>query len=296
MYHDALILTISLFLPMITAQIDPTFGFGVEPPNSSYLDPFSHHPNATGVTYISAVNTSFSNPSSLQPASWIAQINVTEVPWNGTSSVTNSVISLYTPDNIFASNSSWDTCIVQVQFVAQNVTEKGQDDEGGCEQMFGKDCVGNFTAMIASKSADAAKKNVPGICGDIAISDFPVQCAGSLHGALKFQNIYPNETRSLSQKWDYGTSEPHETSNTAYYEEAVKRIWPMVLVQSPKNSFNDGAGFTSAKMACLRAKNFTEGSKKVGATPNSAGRIAGMSFGGFFGWVVGVVMVVACVV
>ncbi|PQE28488.1 hypothetical protein CJF32_00005586 [Rutstroemia sp. NJR-2017a WRK4] len=296
MYH-ALILTISLLLPLITAQIDSTSGFGVEPrPNSSYLDPFSHHPNATGVTYISAVNTSFSNPNlGLTPAQWTAQINVTEVPWHN-ETITSSVISLYTPDNIFASNSSWDTCIVQLVFVAQNVTEKGQDDEGGCEQVFGKDCVGNFTAMIASKSADAAKKNVPGPCRDIAISDIPVQCAGSFDHVFEFQNIYPNETRSLSQSWDYSLSEPHDPSNTTYYEEAVKHIWPLVLVQSPKNSFNDGAGFTSAKMACLRAKNITEGSKKVDGTPNGAGRIVGMSFGGFLGWVVGVVMVVACVI
>jgi hypothetical protein len=114
MYYAALILTISPLLPIITAQIDSTPGFGVDyPPNSTYLDPFSHHPNATGVTYISAVNTSFSNPPSLQPAQWIAQLNVTEVPFHN-ETITNSVVSFYTPDNIFASNSSWDTCIVQV--------------------------------------------------------------------------------------------------------------------------------------------------------------------------------------
>jgi hypothetical protein len=64
--------------------------------------------------------------------------------------------------------------------VAQNATMKGQDDEGGCEQTFGEDCVGNFTAMIASKRADAARRNGTGACGGITLSDFPDQCAGSL--------------------------------------------------------------------------------------------------------------------
>jgi hypothetical protein len=73
--------------------------------------------------------------------------------------------------------------------VAQNATDKGQDDEGGCEQAFGRDCVGNFTAMIASKRADAAKKNMTGPCGGITLPDVPVQCAGSFYGAIEWQSM-----------------------------------------------------------------------------------------------------------
>jgi hypothetical protein len=69
-----------------------------------------------------------------------------------------------------------------------------------------------------------------------------------------------------------------------------------VLVQSPKNSFNDGAGTTSAKMGCLRAKNSTvEGSKKADGVPDGAERMIGKVFGGVLGWVMGAMMVVGFV-
>jgi len=295
MYALAVILTISPLLPLIAAQIDltPSTGSDSGPhPNASYFASYNHFPNATGTGYISAVNTSFSDPMSLETAAWNTQINVTEVPWGNNQTVTNTVISLYTQDNIFASNSSWDTCIILVLDVARNATVKGQDDEGGCEQTFGEDCVGNFTAMIANKRVNAAKRNGTSACGGISLFDIPPQCAGSFNVQFLSQNITPNQTLSLSQSWIYSASEPHDPSNTTYYEEAATRIWPMVLVQSPKSSFNHGEGFMSAKMGCVRARNATEGSKEVDGVPGGAGRIAGNGFGTIFGWVMGVMMVV----
>ncbi|PQE16457.1 hypothetical protein CJF31_00009667 [Rutstroemia sp. NJR-2017a BVV2] len=190
MYHAlALIL-----LPLIAAQIDlvPSTGSGPGPhPNASYFIPYNQHPNATGIGYLPAVNTSFSNPMSLEPAQWNTQINVTEVPWRNNQTRTNTVISLETQNNIFASNSSWDTCIILVLDVAQNATEIGQDDEGGCEQAFGEDCVGNFTAMVANKLADAAKINTTGAaCGGFTSFDVPPQCAGSFDGLFLSHSMF----------------------------------------------------------------------------------------------------------
>jgi hypothetical protein len=68
----------------------------------------------------------------------------------------------------------------------------------------------------------------------------------------------------------FDNSEPHDPSNTTFYENAATRIWPVMLIQSPKNLHDNGAGFTHAGMSCLRATNPTQGSKAIGDVPSAA--------------------------
>src|SRR5215469_7175833 len=63
----------------------------------------------------------------------------------------------------------------------------------------------------------------------------------------------------------YDESPPHDPSNTTHYESATTRIWPMMVIQSPKNSHDNGVGFTRAGISCLRA---TQGSKAIEDVPS----------------------------
>lgn len=71
----------------------------------------------------------------------------------------------------------------------------------------------------------------------------------------------------------YESSDPHDSTNLTFYEEAVTRIWPMMLIQSPSADANGGAGFTHAELSCLRAENVTSGSKEVDGVPGAGNRL-----------------------
>lgn len=66
----------------------------------------------------------------------------------------------------------------------------------------------------------------------------------------------------------YNTDMPHDVSNTAY-EVAATRIWPILLIQSPKRSVLNGTSITSVRMSCLKATNATPGSEKIGDVPRA---------------------------
>ncbi|KAA8573421.1 hypothetical protein EYC84_005007 [Monilinia fructicola] len=215
---------IALLVSFTSAQSNFTAISGTGPggpiQNASYFEEYNQSPNATGTGYLSGANTSYSDPRRLQSATWDTRINVTEVPWTNNQTVTNTVISLSTSDNVFASNSSWETCVVLLTNVPRNVTVEGQDDKGN---------------YITSNQTDGSA-------------------------------------------WMFQSSDAHDPTNFTFYEEAVTRIWPMMLIQGPSNDFV-GGGFTIAQMSCLRATNITSGSRKVDSVPGAASRVM------FDGWV-----------
>ena len=49
--------------------------------------------------------------------------------------------------------------------------------------------------------------------------------------------------------FQFDNSELYDPSNTTFYESAATRIWPVMLIQSPKNSYDNGAGITDAGMS-----------------------------------------------
>ncbi|KAF7868414.1 hypothetical protein EAF04_004946 [Stromatinia cepivora] len=269
---------ITVFLvPFASGQSDSTASSGTGPgpsKNASYFEEYNQSPNATGSGYLSGANTS-QTPYTLQTATWDTRINVTEIPWTGNQTVTNTVISLNAQDEIFPSNSSWETCVVLFTNVPRNVTVKGQDDTGDCTTMFTDDCISNFTVAIQSARASATRNNATGACGGISF-DIPTQCAGSLLVGSVAQNITSNQTDGSA--WMYESSDPHDSTNLTFYEEAATRIWPMMLIQSPSVDFRGGAGFTNAKMSCLRARNITSGSQEVNDVPGAGNRVV---FGGW---------------
>lgn len=173
----------ALLVPFTSAQPDSTAqsGSGAGPSQyASYFKYYNQSPNATGTGYLSGANTSHPDLRELLTAIWDTQINVTEVPWNGKQTITNTVISLSTPDNVFAANSSWETCVVLFTNVPKNVTVKGQDDTGNCKKIFTDDCMSKYTAAIMTARLEATRRNATGPCSGISFGDIPSQCAGSL--------------------------------------------------------------------------------------------------------------------
>ncbi|CCD48324.1 hypothetical protein QC760_001810 [Botrytis cinerea] len=263
----------ALLLPFISAQSDSTASNGSGPgpsQNATYFEQYNQQPNATGSGHLVGANTS-EIPMTLSFVNWDTRINVTEVPWTGNQTVTNTVISLSASDSDFAANSSWETCVVLFTNVPRNVTVKGQDDTGDCTALYSDDCISNFTVAYQNARASATSRNSTGACGGMLFNDIPTQCAGSiLHGSIA-QNITSNQTDGSA--WMYESSDPHDSTNLTFYEEAVTRIWPIMLIQSPSADFNGGAGFTNAELSCLRAQNFTSGSKEVDSVPGAGNRL-----------------------
>ncbi|KAJ8070926.1 hypothetical protein OCU04_001284 [Sclerotinia nivalis] len=282
MYSYLLFIT-AFLVPFASAQSYSTgsIGTGSGPSqNASYFKEYNQFPNATGSGYLHGANTSLT-PFTVQLAIWDTRINVTEIPWTGNQAVTNTVISLNAQDDIFPSNSSWETCVVLFTDVPRNVTVKGQDDTGDCTTMFTKDCITDFTVAIQSARALATRNNATGACGGISF-DIPTQCAGSLLVGSVAQNVTSSQTDGSA--WMYESSDPHDSTNLTFYEEAVTRIWPMMLIQSPSVDFRGGNGITTARMNCLRAKNITSGSQEVDNVPGAGNRMV------LGGWTLFVVM------
>ncbi|ESZ91879.1 hypothetical protein SBOR_7744 [Sclerotinia borealis F-4128] len=264
----------AVLVPFTSAQHDIIASSGTGPgpsQNASYFEEYNQSPNATGTGYLRGANTSFSNPWTADPVSWDTRINVTEVQWIGNQTVTNTVISLSTPDNILAANSSWDTCVVLFTSIPRNVTVKGQDDTGDCKTMFTDDCMNSYTTAIESARVAAARRNATGACGGISFSAIPDQCAGSLLVGSIAQNVTSNQTDGSA--WMFESSDAHDSTNLTCFEEAVTRVWPMMLIQSPSGSFEGGSGLVTAQMSCLRARNVTSGSKEVDDVPGTGNRV-----------------------
>ncbi|KAF7898854.1 uncharacterized protein EAF01_008067 [Botrytis porri] len=259
-----------LYLPILTALVSFTSaqsdvtassGTGSSPSqNGSYFEQYNQRPNATGSGHLVGANTS-EIPLFLSFVNWDTQINVTEVPWTGNQTVTNTVISLSASENDFAANSSWETCVVLFTNVPRNVTVKGQDDTGDCTALYSNDCISNFTVAIQDARAKATSRDSTGTCGSMSFDDIPSQCAGSILLGSIAQNVTSNQTDGSA--WMYESSDPHDSTNLTFYDEAVTRIWPIMLIQNPSADVSGGAGFTHAELSCLRAENVTSGSKEV---------------------------------
>lgn len=195
---------IALLVSFTSAQSNFTAISGTGPggpiQNASYFEEYNQSPNATGTGYLSGANTSYSDPRRLQSATWDTRINVTEVPWTNNQTVTNTVISLSTSDNVFASNSSWETCVVLLTNVPRNVTVEGQDDKGNCKTLFSDDCLKNYTLAISTARASASARNATGVCGGISFAKIPSQCTGSILPGSVAQGVYPNAILKLKPR------------------------------------------------------------------------------------------------
>ena len=71
----------------------------------------------------------------------------------------------------------------------------------------------------------------------------------------------------------YNTDGPPDASKTKYYESAATRIWPIALIQSPKGTFEGGAGGMQSNMSCLKAMNATAGSQPIKEVPGAGSRL-----------------------
>ncbi|KAF7960208.1 hypothetical protein EAE96_001806 [Botrytis aclada] len=105
----------------------------------------------------------------------------------------------------------------------------------------------------------------------MSFDDIPSQCAGSILLGSIAQDVTSNQTDGSG--WTYESSDPHDSTNLTFFEEAVTRIWPMMLIQNPSPDVDGGAGFTHAELSCLRAENVTSGSKEVDDVPGAGNRL-----------------------
>lgn len=71
----------------------------------------------------------------------------------------------------------------------------------------------------------------------------------------------------------YSSSEPHNASNLTFYDEAVTKLWPVILIQSPAQRYAGQGGLYSAQLSCLRASNISDGSHKVTGVPGASNRV-----------------------
>ncbi|APA06074.1 predicted protein [Sclerotinia sclerotiorum 1980 UF-70] len=281
-----------LHLPFITAflvsfasaqsDVLATIGDGPGPwQNASYFKKYNQSPNATGSGHLYGVNTSLA-PSTDQIVSWDTRINVTEVPWTGNQTVTNTVISFDTKNNIFPPNSSWETCMILFSDLPRHVTVKGQNDPGDCTKLYSKECISDFNRAILFARQSATNNNSTGPCGGISLLDIvPKNCEGSIGGEFITANVISNKTDGSA--WMYKSSNPHDSTDLTFYEKAVTQIWPMLIMQSPNPDFQ-GTGVSFSNLSCLRAKNISSGSEDVKNVPAAGSRMV------LGGWTLFVVM------
>jgi len=187
----------TIFIPLSSLLLSRAFaqtascGKGAGPTQNVNITQFedrNHHPNATGHVTLHGVDTSKTNADNLgAPKSWDVYLNVTDIMTSKDDTVTNSVISLKTPSNIFtpapaaANNTqanSWDTCMIVIQKVSTNVTVKGQKDHGNCDDTFGNKCVESIQNALkdASNKAGNARKSGQN-CG-FQFPAIPKECQG----------------------------------------------------------------------------------------------------------------------
>ncbi|CZR69414.1 uncharacterized protein PAC_19314 [Phialocephala subalpina] len=276
-------------LPFFPAIVAAEMGAGPGPyPNGTFYASANANPNATGSVFLEGLN--MANPTNtLQPKLWTASINVTSVPnfpgsSNSSSTITNSVISLDARGNFISNSSSWDTCAIVMQSVAINATVKGQNDNGNCSATLGIECANAWTRAIArSRQVAATSRRDPGdgACGGMTFPDVPDECMGSLNSSLIATDIN-NSNVTARQALFYNADMPHNVSNHTPYEVAATRIWPILLVQSPRRDVFNGSGATSVGLSCLRATNFTPGSEEIGDVPGAGSRM-GYSVWGLVG-------------
>jgi len=74
--------------------------------------------------------------------------------------------------------------------------------------------------------------------------------------------------------WFYFLDTPHAPGNLTPYESAATRIFPISLIQSPNETFNNGSGATAIDTICLRAENVSSGSEPIGDFPGAGSKVS----------------------
>ncbi|KAF4626836.1 hypothetical protein G7Y89_g11322 [Cudoniella acicularis] len=237
----------------------PENGFGPGPANdATTFEEANKFPNATGAVNIQAVNMSMDG-NHAQPVPWAVHLDITEVSnLNYTSSptdvITNSVLSIATLGN-WLPYSVWDTKIIIFTDVALNATVYGQKDKGDCYAAFGQQCVQDYTGYLLQSNVTQTPEP-------------PASCNNRLSSASFVNHL--NSTFVDKGAYYYASSAAHLANNTMYYEQAVTRIWPILLIQTGKYGPSNATGIIQASMSCLRANATTEGSLGIGNVPGAA--------------------------
>jgi hypothetical protein len=258
----------------VSAQIA---GIGGDPgpaQNAALFSNANQNPNATGSSTILGVDTSL-DKFEIRPVVWDVSINVKEVPWTSNQTVSNSVISFSAAPEIFNTSDVWESCMLIFLDVERKATVKGQDDKGGCGATLGEDCVGNLTQALSTAMSQSEQRNATSPCNSMTLPRIPTQCQGSVSKDSLRSSMFPTHAPQLytyrfaaislnqttGDSYFFNASDPHDASNTTFYESAATRIWPLVLIQSSVK--DGGGGATSAKMSCLRASMLLLGQRQL---------------------------------
>ncbi|KAF5873025.1 uncharacterized protein Bfra_008302ca [Botrytis fragariae] len=223
-------------------------------------------PNATGIVDLEVYNLR-ANLDSVQNVLWQATLNVTEVTNlnytdAATDVITNSVIGINALEN-WVENSTWTTTIFILEISSRNVIVSGQRDTGNCYATLGETCVQEYlnNADLTNISAQyPTSPSIPTNCDD--------KIAGSYGGGF-------NGSDADGSGYFFSASWVHNASNTTFYENAVTKIWPLLVIQR-----NEAHGIQTASLSCLKANATMVGSKAIGGVPSVA---TGFQI---YGWVV----------
>ncbi|PQE05150.1 hypothetical protein CJF31_00011028 [Rutstroemia sp. NJR-2017a BVV2] len=243
-----------------------TLGYGPGPTKDA--DAFQRSnmsPNATGVANIQAVNMGSNDPQSVI---WKAHLNVTEVAnLNYTTDVvTNSVIAIDTAGN-WIENSEWSTDVIIFLMEDRNSLVNGQKDTGNCYATLGETCVKDYLNLAPMPLNPPRNKTATNNTATPTLAVTPPIPTSCEHKLTESFDSFFTSNFSDGSAYFYCPSLPHSSINITSYEEAVTRVWPIVLRQTHNN------GTSVISLSCLKTNVTTSGSKAIGGVPSAAAAV-----------------------
>ncbi|KAI9804634.1 MAG: hypothetical protein M1833_006708 [Piccolia ochrophora] len=218
------------------------------------FDQTTKQPNVTGSTTLPGVNLDGNADSKFTLSESIRELDLADGQ-----SLTHVVVNLKIEPEIDlgpdGANEDKVLCAFWFSNVTAEATEDSKEDDGSCSNALGDEC----TAGIRDALNKALTNDKPRSCTDVKLTEWPEACASKLGNQYEDTTVTGSSGESSEAGLFYATSHPHPRDDFATYDAAASAVHPFLFFGLALNKTADD----TSSVACLRASDFAEGSRKA---------------------------------
>ncbi|KAI1772084.1 hypothetical protein F4818DRAFT_427592 [Hypoxylon cercidicola] len=268
-----------LALSLLTPPALGTFFFDYLRANidSATWDAALSTPNATGTYPMPGFNISGAFSDAEIPG-WMMSIRVStnreshlqnrDDDSNDSRYFTGTSISVRAPDALLRDNqvvlsedlqggSSWKVRAYVVDSIRDGVDEEARDDDGSCASFLSPACINDWqAAYVASDDSGPVE---PEAC---------TRDLGDGWGVWATLDYVPLSAFNGTELFARADTEEELDDNDELYADAVRDIWPVMMVYSSTDA-NNVTRREQARLTCVRARNITDGSAQPDAAAST---------------------------
>ncbi|KAI0199217.1 hypothetical protein F4808DRAFT_433084 [Astrocystis sublimbata] len=182
-------------------------------------------------------------------------------PWyyTGGKLTLNAPSSIIGDDGNITVKGNWTVCMVKWDLDFQpkennnrTYPDKLRDDDGTCGSVLSDSCIAGMKSALRSNCRCPDPRTIPS-CADQDEEIFDLFTAPC--GAYDLTETTLRNMKNETERLGFGSKWPHHQGNLSAYNDIGSLAWPVMI------SFDNGKGYTSESLTCIRANNTVAESK-----------------------------------